>query len=62
MKQKMTHNSVVTSFLKLIGYFRANMSNSIPKPNFIVIELETTKVGGEGGIMSPPHTVVLLKS
>ena len=36
------------------------MSNSISIPNFIMIELETTKLGG--GIMPlPSYTVVFLK-
>ena len=39
----------VTSFFKFLGYFGENLSNSISTPNFIMIELETTKLGGGGG-------------
>ena len=35
----------MTSFSKLFGYFGENLSNSISAPNFIMIELETTKLG-----------------
>ena len=34
----------MTSFLKLFGYFGENVSNSISSPNFVMIELETTKL------------------
>ena len=47
----------MTSFLKLFGYFLENLSNPISTPNFIMIEIETTKLagGGGGGHNGPPY-------
>ena len=44
-----------------LGYFGENLTNSISTPNFILIELETTKLGGGGGGGALPHTVVFFK-
>ena len=53
----------MTSFLKIFfGYFGENLSNSISTPNFIMVELETTKLGGGGGGGGgAPYTVVFSK-
>ena len=47
---------------EFFGYFGENLSNSISTPNFIMIEPETTKLGGRA-MMHPMHstTVVFLK-
>ena len=45
-------------FLNFFGYFGENLSNSISTPNFVMIELETTKLGGGH---NAPHIVVFLK-
>ena len=37
-----------------IGDFGANLSDSVTTPNFIMIELETTKLE-EGGTIIPPY-------
>ena len=43
----------MTSFLNLFGYFGENLSNSISTPNFIMIELETTKLGERLRTLAP---------
>ena len=53
---KWRHNTVVTL---PFNFFGKNLSNSISTPNFIMIELETTKLGGGGGNAPPPHILVL---
>ena len=40
------------------GYFEENLSNSISAPNFIVIEQETTKLGGGHNAPPPPYRSV----
>ena len=37
MRQKLRHNSAVTSFFNFVGYFGENLSNSISSPNFIIL-------------------------
>ena len=39
-------------FFSMEHYFEENLLNFISTPNFIMIELETTKLEGVGGIMS----------
>ena len=40
------------------NFWIGNLSNSISTPNFIMIELETTKLGGEGVHNASPYCSV----